>query len=483
MKKLALLFTLLSFAAQAGTNPVIWGPGNKATVIPPVLVVGAIQYNGGGSSAPQTNIWNSPTAVTGTVATTTTAVTGTGTKFFTEFVIGDSITVGGETTLVSAITTDTSITVNPAFAAGGMNAAAGSIATRLALPVTYVYPNGHVQIGGTRTSFINGFTSNAAFSIVGTAPSAASTLTPALGIQVMSYTGAAAGSTGIPVIRLDRVRGTEALPSATLSGDNLGTYQVGGGDGTSVIGGGPRMLGLTTENWSSSAHGAQWQWTVIPNTTTTSTTAMTLGQDLSLSVVGALSSGGDFAVGGAKGAVSGLTKIDTTGTPSVTINGASYVFTVTSANATVGATYTNNGHTFTVFATITGATTLKAQSDTGAPAASGTLTKTSGTGDATITFASQTTTNQDGGTATFNLGSGADGLLLLEDANDGKSALALLTGGGATLTIISDPSSVWSTSSNTASKKCVTTSSGTLTIQNNNVLLPHGFHITAIRGG
>lgn len=67
-------------------------------------------------------------------------------------------------------------------------------------------------------------------------------------------------------------------------------------------------------------------------------------------------------------------------------NGATnYQFTVTAANATVGATYTNNGQTFTVLTTIAGATLLNV-SGTGAPLASGTLTKSGGTGDATITF-------------------------------------------------------------------------------------------------
>jgi hypothetical protein len=60
-------------------------------------------------------------------------------------------------------------------------------------------------------------------------------------------------------------------------------------------------------------------------------------------------------------------------------------FTVTAANATAGATYTNNGATFTVVTTIAGATTL-VTTGTGAAAASGTLTKATGTGDATITF-------------------------------------------------------------------------------------------------
>ena len=64
-------------------------------------------------------------------------------------------------------------------------------------------------------------------------------------------------------------------------------------------------------------------------------------------------------------------------------------FTVTSANATAGATYTNNGQTFTVQGTIAAGTTLTT-TGTGAPTTSGTLTKASGTGDATIAFSAFT---------------------------------------------------------------------------------------------
>lgn len=67
--------------------------------------------------------------------------------------------------------------------------------------------------------------------------------------------------------------------------------------------------------------------------------------------------------------------------------GLSYYFFCSSANATAGATYTNNTQTFTVTTTISSGTILLCTS-TGAPASSGTLTKASGTGDATITFTS-----------------------------------------------------------------------------------------------
>jgi hypothetical protein len=62
-----------------------------------------------------------------------------------------------------------------------------------------------------------------------------------------------------------------------------------------------------------------------------------------------------------------------------------YDFTITAANATVGAIYSNNTQTFTVLATIVAGTTLFA-TGTGAPLPAGTLTKVSGTGDTTITF-------------------------------------------------------------------------------------------------
>lgn len=64
-----------------------------------------------------------------------------------------------------------------------------------------------------------------------------------------------------------------------------------------------------------------------------------------------------------------------------------WAFTVTAANATVGATYTNNTNTYTVLGTIS-AGTLLFMSGTGATSG-GTLTKSTGSGDATITFSSK----------------------------------------------------------------------------------------------
>lgn len=67
-----------------------------------------------------------------------------------------------------------------------------------------------------------------------------------------------------------------------------------------------------------------------------------------------------------------------------THNSTFYFFTTT-ASATIGATYTNNGNTFTVKSTISSGTVLELLGN-GSPSVSGTLTKASGTGDATISF-------------------------------------------------------------------------------------------------
>lgn len=62
-----------------------------------------------------------------------------------------------------------------------------------------------------------------------------------------------------------------------------------------------------------------------------------------------------------------------------------YSFLISSGSATAGATYTNNGNTYTVLTTISSATII-CLSGTSDPTSTGTLTKASGTGDSTLTF-------------------------------------------------------------------------------------------------
>lgn len=62
-----------------------------------------------------------------------------------------------------------------------------------------------------------------------------------------------------------------------------------------------------------------------------------------------------------------------------------YTFTISSGNATLGATYTNNGNTYTVAKTVAAGLSV-IMAGPAAPTASGTLTKSAGTGDASLTF-------------------------------------------------------------------------------------------------
>jgi hypothetical protein len=71
-----------------------------------------------------------------------------------------------------------------------------------------------------------------------------------------------------------------------------------------------------------------------------------------------------------------------------------YEFSASFSVADVGATYTNNGQTFTVLNTVTNAFIWA--SGTGAPLSAGTLTRTSGTGDNSITYSTVTTRGYSG---------------------------------------------------------------------------------------
>jgi hypothetical protein len=71
-------------------------------------------------------------------------------------------------------------------------------------------------------------------------------------------------------------------------------------------------------------------------------------------------------------------------------------FVCSSANATSGATYTNNGVTFTVVTTIAAGTLLRCTKALNVwPSVSGTLVKASGTGDANITYSFMSVTTPD----------------------------------------------------------------------------------------
>lgn len=107
-----------------------------------------------------------------------------------------------------------------------------------------------------------------------------------------------------------------------------------------------------------------------------------------------------------------------------------FFFGIAAGNATAGATYTNNSITFTVSNTISAGIILE-MTGAGAPAPSGTLTKASGTGDATILFyairaPARLRVRLCGGGGGGAANSGANGT----DGNDTTFGTSLLVGGG-----------------------------------------------------
>ncbi len=72
---------------------------------------------GVGTGAPQSKfqIQSDKTSGTGTISSTGTAVSGSGTSFSSEFSVGDDIVANGETRIISTVTDNTNLTVNSAF--------------------------------------------------------------------------------------------------------------------------------------------------------------------------------------------------------------------------------------------------------------------------------------------------------------------------------------------------------------------------------
>ena len=142
---------------------------------------------------------------------------------------------------------------------------------------------------------------------------------------------------------------------------------------------------------------------------------------------------------------------------------ATYTFTVTSANATAGAIYSNNGQNFTVSSTIVSGTTLVTQGH-GAPLSSGTLTKVSGTGDTTITFSSVIVTGGTGNYYDYTFSAGTFGSVLVGDI------LSIQSSSGIT-TNYQGQFRVANVSGNTVRVYNPSATSGTTTIVNQNGIL------------
>jgi len=122
-------------------------------------------------------------------------------------------------------------------------------------------------------------------------------------------------------IRVTKFRGTYAAPQAPQSGDSLGKFELAG-YGTTSSDGYPQASfeGVATEAWGASARGTKTLIKVTPNTTTTQATAVTIDQDKSVTLAGALSVTGTTTLATS---LSGLAKL-TSGVVSTATSGTDY---------------------------------------------------------------------------------------------------------------------------------------------------------------
>ena len=91
-------------------------------------------------------------------------------------------------------------------------------------------------------------------------------------------------------MRVSKFRGTVGAPQVPQNADSLGKFEVAGYATTSADAlPGASLEGVATETWGATAHGTKLLVKVTPNTTTTQATAITIDQDKSVSLAGALS--------------------------------------------------------------------------------------------------------------------------------------------------------------------------------------------------
>lgn len=282
----------------------------------------------------------------------------------------------------SATASATSATASATSAATSATAAAASAASALSSTL----PSGQIIVGSV---------SNVA---TGVSPSGDVTISDSGAIAVTAVGGSTAAN----------VHAAEGLVNGSQSGSKVFASPSGGGSGAptfrALVAGDVPTLNQSTTGTASNVTG-----TVAIANGGTGQTAKTAAFD----ALQPMSASGDIIYGGTSGSgtrlakgsdgqvltlASGLPswgtgialKAPTLQTFSSTGTQQGWMLTVTSANATVGATYTNNGHSFTIQGTISAGTSLFVL---GAGSLSGTtLTKSAGTGDATITFSASAAT-------------------------------------------------------------------------------------------
>lgn len=183
------------------------------------------------------------------------------------------------------------------------------------------FPHGYISPNGDQLNrmvdTINGITGNGGAVTSGYFSLNTGTKTgptPAAG-TIIQAVGANAAATarieidafgGTPVFTARRADGTKAAPTALVNTDEIGSFNYQGAISTTAYGPGARMSAFATENWSGTASGSKLVFSTTPNTTQTLTDALTINQDQSVTVVGAVK-GPSFIASAPTGAGVGYT--------------------------------------------------------------------------------------------------------------------------------------------------------------------------------
>lgn len=180
---------------------------------------------------------------------------------------------------------------------------------------------------------------------------------PSAGLAFMDMTGVAA----IPGLRLIRVNGTLASPTALTNAQTFGDLVFDGQYDTTPgdIKNGAVIAAQATAAWtSSSAGGAKLVFQTLPNGSATIVTALTLDQDQSATFAGAVSGITTLAIGGALSGVTSLAM--TAGITGLTTISASGLVTTSGNLSTTGSGTLTVAGAATLSSTlgVTGAATL-----------------------------------------------------------------------------------------------------------------------------